>query len=572
MSRALPGLLVLAVLAGCERGEPTEILLTVQSDLIVSGDPSLAEMDTVRVRILRLEPSRAPHPSTEDGASPPPIDVEVGTPITVGDTAYSFRWGRDFAVAERTLPIEIGTAPEGRDASRVALFEAHALRAGEVVVSARVRAGYVEGRVVRILLTLNALCRDAECPEDYTCQDGDCVPIARDCLIDCDGGAAGDASAGDGGAPTPADGAAGDAAGIDAGPMCDPAACDDHDRCNGIEGCVGGRCASGVPLVCDDGVACTVDSCDPIAGCRHVADDARCTAMIGGRCELGSGCQYPSCTSATCVPGPCETARCSGDACVRESLCLSSQTCCAGACVPIGCNDGNPCTDDACMATGCSNAANARACDDGLWCNGTDTCAMGSCSAHAGSPCGGRACYEATDGCAECAIDSECGMPVYGTWSACDYAGTCDESASQARSVSTPRCASGTCGFVMTTETRACTRDTDGTTCGSTINGPWSPCSYADACDEQGTRARTVTIYQCASGGCGSRMTTQTEIGGACARDTDGAACDDGSICTEGDRCGAGACFGVPCFMSITCGTFERAACTPDIGCECVPF
>lgn len=44
--------------------------------------------------------------------------------------------------------------------------------------------------------------------------------------------------------------------------------CLDGDICNGDEACDGtGTCESGTPLVCDDGQACTQDTCDPIDGC-----------------------------------------------------------------------------------------------------------------------------------------------------------------------------------------------------------------------------------------------------------------------------------------------------------------
>ena len=37
--------------------------------------------------------------------------------------------------------------------------------------------------------------------------------------------------------------------------------CDDGLLCNGTEACVAGTCAAGAPKLCDDGIACTVDSC-----------------------------------------------------------------------------------------------------------------------------------------------------------------------------------------------------------------------------------------------------------------------------------------------------------------------
>jgi hypothetical protein len=40
--------------------------------------------------------------------------------------------------------------------------------------------------------------------------------------------------------------------------------------CNGAETCQAGSCTAGTPLNCNDGNACTTDSCDPLAGCLHV--------------------------------------------------------------------------------------------------------------------------------------------------------------------------------------------------------------------------------------------------------------------------------------------------------------
>src|SRR5947208_7719289 len=47
----------------------------------------------------------------------------------------------------------------------------------------------------------------------------------------------------------------------------DGAPCPDGNFCNGTETCQAGTCTPGTPLVCDDGNACTGDSCDPATGC-----------------------------------------------------------------------------------------------------------------------------------------------------------------------------------------------------------------------------------------------------------------------------------------------------------------
>ncbi len=44
------------------------------------------------------------------------------------------------------------------------------------------------------------------------------------------------------------------------------------------------------------------------------------------------------------------------------------------------CDDGNVCTDDACIANVCQNTNNSIACNDGLFCNGADVCQSGTCT------------------------------------------------------------------------------------------------------------------------------------------------------------------------------------------------
>lgn len=71
----------------------------------------------------------------------------------------------------------------------------------------------------------------------------------------------------------------------------DDIACDDGVFCNGAERCdpqIG--CVSSPPPQCDDGVACTHDSCDEgRAACAHQPDDALCPISHG--CDRVLGCQ-----------------------------------------------------------------------------------------------------------------------------------------------------------------------------------------------------------------------------------------------------------------------------------------
>ena len=53
--------------------------------------------------------------------------------------------------------------------------------------------------------------------------------------------------------------------------------CDDGNVCNGMETCdVLDGCQPGTPLDCDDGVDCTDDTCDEVAGCRSAPNDDNC--------------------------------------------------------------------------------------------------------------------------------------------------------------------------------------------------------------------------------------------------------------------------------------------------------
>ena len=54
--------------------------------------------------------------------------------------------------------------------------------------------------------------------------------------------------------------------------------CNNDNICDGSESCVLGSCQNGPALTCDDGNACTADSCNPETGCEHDAI-ANCPAQ-----------------------------------------------------------------------------------------------------------------------------------------------------------------------------------------------------------------------------------------------------------------------------------------------------
>ncbi len=109
----------------------------------------------------------------------------------------------------------------------------------------------------------------------------------------------------------------------------------------GVGGRNGGSCSTA--LDCNDGDPCTDDSCDPEAGCRHVAIE-NCT-----RCQ----------TAADCSDGDWHTV----DVCTADGVCEHHPR--TGCASNADCDDRNSCTTDSCMAGVCVNtdAPGCPACD-----------------------------------------------------------------------------------------------------------------------------------------------------------------------------------------------------------------
>lgn len=124
------------------------------------------------------------------------------------------------------------------------------------------------------------------------------------------------------------------------------AACNDESECEVVE-----------TINCDDGNACTADSCDPASGCSHDEE-----ALEGSSCELDS--------DAGCVAGGV----CASGVCVAETVvsCVDGDDCCAEGC------DAN--TDSDCSAS-CGNGVveGSEQCDGDCPtdCSSADACQAG---------------------------------------------------------------------------------------------------------------------------------------------------------------------------------------------------
>jgi len=217
--------------------------------------------------------------------------------------------------------------------------------------------------------------------------------------------------------------------------------CDDGLFCNGAETCVSGSCQAGTPPNCNDGIACTTDSCNESTdSCDHTPNNGACSDGLfcnGSEvCNVSTGCQAgtpPNCNDGiACTTDSCNESTDSCDhvpnhgACSDGLFCNGSEVCNVStgcqAGTPPNCSDGIACTDDSCneATDSCDHVANNANCDDGLFCNGAETCSP-TLGCQAGSdPCPGQACDEGTNTCVACVVNADCDDGLF-----CNGAETC---------------------------------------------------------------------------------------------------------------------------------------------------
>ena len=326
--------------------------------------------------------------------------------------------------------------------------------------------------------------------------------------------------------------------------------CNDGNNCTVGDLCAGGACVPGKLANCDDGNPCSTDVCDKQTGCVWLPNVDSCDD--GNACMVGDACKDGKClggASLTCDDGnDCTNADCDPKSgctqlnnsvpCNDGSKCTVGDMCKAGSCLPgklANCDDGNPCTTDACDGQmGCKWTPNQLDCDDGNKCTVGDVCKQGAC--FPGKPtdcddadgCTKDACADATGqcehtstkGCGSCKTDSDCGD-----------ANACSDDKCDAKS--------GKCA--TTPNTKPCDSD--------------DPCTWGDTCDGKGNcvTAKNPTCddgNDCTLDKCDAKT-------GACAYDSlaDGTACSDDKACTSGDACLAGKCV----YANAECPLYSEA-------------
>ncbi len=201
--------------------------------------------------------------------------------------------------------------------------------------------------------------------------------------------------------------------------------------------CTGGVCDLGPPLDCDDDIDCTTDSCDPQTNqCQNTPDDDFCDddTFCNGveTCDVETGCEAGSppvcddgveCTDDVCDP---QTDDCAAtpndDNCDNDAFCDGDETCDAvDDCqpgTPPDCDDQIPCTTDSCneATDACAHAPDNSVCQNGLYCDGNEICSVGvGCVPGIPVPCNDQfvctadSCVEATDSCAHDFSPCVCG-------------------------------------------------------------------------------------------------------------------------------------------------------------------
>ncbi len=206
--------------------------------------------------------------------------------------------------------------------------------------------------------------------------------------------------------------------------------CDDLNPCNGTETCdtsvAGGQCLSGTAVNCDDGIQCTLDECDPTNGqCKYTPFSGICndgnqcngieTCVVGSGCVAGTALTCDdgiACTSDTCMASLGCSYQPDPTICQDASMCNGQEVCsatlgCQPSPAPLQCgDDGIACTTEACVeGVGCVSTPDNTTCACGQTCNPS----QGGCGFFCNvSTCQGKTyqCGDCLDNDGDCKIDS----------------------------------------------------------------------------------------------------------------------------------------------------------------------
>lgn len=337
------------------------------------------------------------------------------------------------------------------------------------------------------------------------------------------------------------------------GVLCnDGDACTVNDICTADGSCAGTTCSElGATL-----------RCDPGRGCVGCLGDADCpdSQTPWSPCEYGGAIGDPA-TCAGTQSRTVTTGTCSMDMCVFTET-TETRNCARARGSDVRCDSDSTTSWSVCGYT--------DTCDEDA--TQTRTRTIWRCD---GATCASQMLPESR-GCSRSTTGLSCGADILGDWSSCSYDNECAESGSRTRSITEQVCGGGTCGTRdggIETDTAGCARSRDGMTCGGgTTCDPWSACDYADVCDEDATQTRTCTDRVCGGDMCNATPRVETR---PCSRDTDGTSCGAPGPWSGCVQSGATSCTGsetrsVPQCDSGSCAsTTESQPCNVPLGTSC---
>ena len=315
--------------------------------------------------------------------------------------------------------------------------------------------------------------------------------------------------------------------------------------------CVGVRICTEAGLSDCDAAAPEAEVCD--------GDDDDCDGEVDeGTCDDGNQCTEDACLGQE----GCEYVALNGVECLDGDLCTTGDHCEAGVCVGVGvaCDDGDPCTDDACdPETGeCVFSFNVAPCDDGDPCTVADLCQEGvcvgvpvDCDCQTDEDCGKLEDGDLCNGTLYCNLETfphQCEVIL-------DTVIECPEPEGADAPCLAPACdpETGECGFAEDNEGFPCADD--------------DLCTIADSCEKGecvgGVAANCNDGNPCTDDLC--------EPSAGCQNLSNSLPCDDGDVCTIGDLCADGECEHGPAMDCDDGNVCTDDICDPATGCVHVP-
>jgi hypothetical protein len=289
--------------------------------------------------------------------------------------------------------------------------------------------------------------------------------------------------------------------------------------------------------------------------------DVNCLCTADAQCDDGNPCTDDVCMADGSCSNTDNTAPCDD-----ANACTVGDSCGGGECqpgtTPLVCNDGNLCTDDACdPGVGCVASNNTAPCDDANACTLGDSCGGGECQP-------GTTPLVCNDGnlCTDDACDPGVGCVASNNTAPCDDANAC----TLGDSCGGGECQPGTTPLVCN-DGNLCTDDACDPGVGCVVSNNTASCDDGNAC----TLGDTCGSGECQAGTTplvcndGNLCTDDAcDPGVGCVVSNNTASCDDGNACTLGDTCGGGECQAGTTPLVCNDGNLcTDDACDPGVGC-----